>query len=53
MILLMFRHAQIQQRYKTATGYLPYVFEGSSPGAGKFGFLRLRRRPAAASKPGK
>ncbi|CAA6671179.1 unnamed protein product [Spirodela intermedia] len=22
---------EIQQRYKTATGYLPYIFEGSSP----------------------
>ncbi|GFZ01077.1 arabinose kinase [Actinidia rufa] len=28
---------EIQQRYKGATGYLPFVFEGSSPGAGKFG----------------
>ncbi|KAH7524241.1 hypothetical protein FEM48_Zijuj06G0098400 [Ziziphus jujuba var. spinosa] len=35
---------EIQQRYKGATGYLPYVFEGSSPGAGKFGYLRIRRR---------
>ncbi|WOG85756.1 hypothetical protein DCAR_0104949 [Daucus carota subsp. sativus] len=35
---------QIQQRYKAATGYLPVVFEGSSPGAGKFGHLRIRRR---------
>nr|GMC65059.1 L-arabinokinase-like isoform X2 [Ipomoea batatas] len=26
---------EIQRRYKAATGYLPYVFEGSSPGAGK------------------
>lgn len=34
----------IQQRYKAATGYLPYVFEGSSPGAGKFGYLKIRRR---------
>lgn len=25
---------EIQRRYKAATGYLPYVFEGSSPGAG-------------------
>ncbi|XP_042441360.1 L-arabinokinase-like [Zingiber officinale] len=35
---------KIQQRYKSATGYLPYVFEGSSPGAGKFGYLRIRMR---------
>ncbi|KZV31706.1 L-arabinokinase-like, partial [Dorcoceras hygrometricum] len=35
---------QIQQRYKIATGYLPIVFEASSPGAGKFGHLRIRRR---------
>ncbi|KAG5389324.1 hypothetical protein IGI04_030865, partial [Brassica rapa subsp. trilocularis] len=32
----------IQQRYKAATGYLPLIFEGSSPGAGKFGYLRIR-----------
>ncbi|CAH2078916.1 unnamed protein product [Thlaspi arvense] len=35
---------EIQQRYKAATGYLPLIFEGSSPGAGKFGYLRIRRR---------
>jgi L-arabinokinase len=35
---------QIQQRYKSATGYLPFLFEGSSPGAGKFGYLKIRRR---------
>ncbi|GMQ02602.1 hypothetical protein CsSME_00048747 [Camellia sinensis var. sinensis] len=35
---------EIQQRYKAATGYLPFLFEGSSPGAGKFGYLRIRRR---------
>lgn len=35
---------EIQQRYKAATGYLPFIFEGSSPGAGKFGYLRIRRR---------
>ncbi|XP_051137394.1 L-arabinokinase-like [Andrographis paniculata] len=34
---------QIQQRYRAATGYLPIIFEGSSPGAGKFGYLRIRR----------
>ncbi|KAM7502795.1 hypothetical protein LguiB_001699 [Lonicera macranthoides] len=27
----------IQQRYQDATGYLPFVFEGSSSGAGKIG----------------
>lgn len=35
---------EIQQRYKNATGYLPLIIEGSSPGAGKFGHLRIRRR---------
>ncbi|KAG6391367.1 hypothetical protein SASPL_149121 [Salvia splendens] len=35
---------QIQKRYEGATGYLPIVFEGSSPGAGRFGHLRIRRR---------
>ncbi|KAL5729490.1 L-arabinokinase [Ranunculus cassubicifolius] len=35
---------EIQQRYKAATGYLPFIFEGSSPGAGKFGYLKIRRR---------
>ncbi|KAK1323128.1 L-arabinokinase [Acorus calamus] len=34
----------IQQRYKAATGFLPHIFEGSSPGAGKFGYLKVRRR---------
>ncbi|CAI9094830.1 OLC1v1030630C1 [Oldenlandia corymbosa var. corymbosa] len=37
---------EIQQRYRIATGYLPIIFEGSSPGAGKFGHLRIRRRKA-------
>ncbi|CAN0859232.1 ARA1 [Linum grandiflorum] len=35
---------EVQQKYKVATGYLPFIFEGSSPGAGKFGHLRIRRR---------
>uniref|UniRef100_A0A0C9S778 TSA: Wollemia nobilis Ref_Wollemi_Transcript_13892_3889 transcribed RNA sequence n=1 Tax=Wollemia nobilis TaxID=56998 RepID=A0A0C9S778_9CONI len=35
---------EIQQRYKAATGHLPFIFEGSSPGAGKFGYLKIRRR---------
>ncbi|KAM0890914.1 hypothetical protein ACQ4PT_026699 [Festuca glaucescens] len=35
---------EIQKRYKAATGYLPIVFEGSSPGAGKFGYLKIRWR---------
>ncbi|XP_020536405.1 L-arabinokinase isoform X2 [Jatropha curcas] len=35
---------EIQQRYKGATGYLPFIFEGSSPGAAMFGYLRIRRR---------
>ncbi|KAJ7966020.1 L-arabinokinase-like [Quillaja saponaria] len=34
---------EIQKRYKGATGYLPFIFEGSSPGAGRFGYLRIRR----------
>lgn len=44
MASLRFEYAQIQQRYKGATGYMPFLFEGSSPGAGKFGYLRIRRR---------
>ncbi|CAA0843080.1 L-arabinokinase [Striga hermonthica] len=32
---------KIQQKYKATTGFLPYVFEGSSPGAGKFGYLKI------------
>ncbi|KAK6131981.1 hypothetical protein DH2020_034273 [Rehmannia glutinosa] len=39
---------QIQKKYKGATGYLPIIFEGSSPGAGKFGHLRIRRRAACS-----
>ncbi|VFQ60420.1 unnamed protein product [Cuscuta campestris] len=35
---------EVQQRYKAATGYMPIVCEGSSPGAGKFGYLRIRHR---------
>ncbi|KAK6126618.1 hypothetical protein DH2020_039628 [Rehmannia glutinosa] len=35
---------KIQQKYKATTGFLPYVFEGSSPGAGKFGYLKIRLR---------
>nr|CAB3494936.1 unnamed protein product [Digitaria exilis] len=34
---------EIQQRYKAATGYLPILFDGSSPGAAKFGYLKIRR----------
>lgn len=37
---------EIQQRYKRATGYLPFLFEGSSPGAGNFGYLKIRLRPS-------
>lgn len=37
---------EIQQRYKKATGYMPFLFEGSSPGAGKFGYLKVRLRPS-------
>ncbi|KAJ9537190.1 hypothetical protein OSB04_029923 [Centaurea solstitialis] len=35
---------QIQKNYQNATGYKPFVFEGSSPGAGKFGYLKIRSR---------
>ncbi|GFP82172.1 l-arabinokinase [Phtheirospermum japonicum] len=35
---------KIQHKYKATTGFLPYVFEGSSPGAGKFGYLKIRLR---------
>ncbi|CAJ2674822.1 unnamed protein product [Trifolium pratense] len=35
---------ELQKRYQKATGYLPFIFEGSSPGAGKFGYLKIRRR---------
>ncbi|KAE9588968.1 putative L-arabinokinase [Lupinus albus] len=41
---------EVQKRYKKATGYLPFIFEGSSPGAGKFGYLKIRRRRAAHVK---
>ncbi|KAK6944666.1 GHMP kinase N-terminal domain [Dillenia turbinata] len=41
------RILEIQRRYKDATGFLPHVFEGSSPGAGKFGHLRIRRRSSS------
>nr|KJB66018.1 hypothetical protein B456_010G124600 [Gossypium raimondii] len=40
---------EIQQRYKKATGYLPFIFEGSSPGVGKFGYLKIRRSIAPKS----
>lgn len=33
---------KIQQRYKAATAYLPFIFEGSSPGAGKFGYPKIK-----------
>ncbi|XP_057806534.1 L-arabinokinase-like isoform X2 [Salvia miltiorrhiza] len=35
---------KIQQKYKAITGFSPHVFEGSSPGAGKFGYLKIRLR---------
>ncbi|CAN6904197.1 unnamed protein product [Brassica oleracea] len=37
---------EIQRKYKEATGFMPYVFEGSSPGAGKFGYLKIRKNSA-------
>lgn len=41
---------EIQQRYHAATGHLPFIFEGSSPGAGTFGYLKLRRRRSPDAK---
>ncbi|XP_016515523.2 L-arabinokinase isoform X1 [Nicotiana tabacum] len=38
---------EIQRRYKAATGFLPYMFEGSSPGAAKFGHLQIRLRSSS------
>ncbi|PKI50822.1 hypothetical protein CRG98_028817 [Punica granatum] len=38
---------EVQQKYKAATGYLPFIFEGSSPGAGKFGYLKVCRRSSS------
>ncbi|XP_026381644.1 L-arabinokinase-like [Papaver somniferum] len=35
---------EIQKMYKAATGFKPFVFEGSSPGAGEFVYLKIRRR---------
>lgn len=35
---------KIKEQYKESTGHLPFIFEGSSPGAGKFGYLRVRRK---------
>ncbi|CAM6123101.1 unnamed protein product [Calypogeia fissa] len=35
---------QIQELYRASTGHLPYLFEGSSPGAAQFGYLRILRR---------
>ncbi|KAI9191623.1 hypothetical protein LWI28_010997 [Acer negundo] len=35
---------EIQQRYKAATGYFPYIIDGSSLGAGQFGYLKIRSR---------
>lgn len=36
--------SKIRETYKAATGYSPYIFEGSSMGPGQFGFLCIRRR---------
>lgn len=33
---------QIQKKYEAATGCMPYTFEGSSPGAGKFGYMKIK-----------
>ncbi|KAH7432132.1 hypothetical protein KP509_07G009700 [Ceratopteris richardii] len=33
---------KIRDRYKETTGHSPFIFEGSSPGAGSFGYLRIR-----------
>ncbi|XP_018458120.2 L-arabinokinase-like [Raphanus sativus] len=40
---------EIQRKYKQTTGFMPYVFEGSSPGAGKFGYLKIRKNSAPPS----
>ncbi|RID63027.1 hypothetical protein BRARA_E02058 [Brassica rapa] len=37
---------EIERKYKEATGFMPYVFQGSSPGAGKFGYLKIRKNSA-------
>lgn len=42
---------QIQQRYKSATAFTPSIFDGSSPGAGKFGYLQIRNSSPAAHQP--
>ncbi|HEY2384983.1 MAG TPA: galactokinase family protein [Terriglobia bacterium] len=33
---------EIVEQYRSATGYRPYVFSGSSPGASRFGVARLQ-----------
>ena len=33
---------EIAEEYARETGYTPYIFSGSSPGAVEFGTLRLR-----------
>ncbi len=44
--------ARVVERYAQSTGgYQAQVFSGSSPGATKFGVLRLRRKTAPAAQP--
>ncbi|BBM97512.1 hypothetical protein Mp_1g06320 [Marchantia polymorpha subsp. ruderalis] len=40
--------SKIQQLYVGLTGHKPYLFEGSSPGAAQFGYLRVRRTQKCA-----
>ncbi|GBG79336.1 hypothetical protein CBR_g29486 [Chara braunii] len=35
---------EVQQHYRNITGHLPYIFEGSSPGAAQFGYLQIKRQ---------
>jgi galactokinase len=41
--------ARIAQQYQTMTGYQPAIISGSSPGAGAFGHLKLRRTSEGTS----
>ena len=38
--------ARVAELYRGQTGHAPIIFAGSSPGAARFGHLRLRRVPA-------
>ncbi|CAK7345772.1 unnamed protein product [Dovyalis caffra] len=49
VLIALISNLQIQRRYMVSTGFKPYVFQGSSPGAGKFGYLKIRRRSTTNS----